>query len=394
MTQTNIPHFSVKNNFQKNEAKYEDILTSQVLGDISLRLTGQENFTVTFDNEGYNKGRLVVMDYSGLRTYISLAETDIKSRNSSFQSFPSAYSRFILDNSPKSEICYYILKETTGNIETDYFIFMYRLMRTAGVNLVNIGDHVKTQISAFGSPDDVILAKDKLRGGKGNKSTYVTKGPSGAVQVYAKTYGANKYESTLLCFALVNLTSEIELFEVEEGGLVALPQLSRDALKAMAHVSIKTSTAQIEIDEFKRNNSLRSIRFVFNILERFGRKKCVLCNCTIPQIVQGAHIWPVAAIKAREDLELREQVRHATDGNNGVWLCENHHKLFDSGLLYITSAGAVLYSNELEEGEVDYLNTITAHKTLEEVHLNGGFLFYLSERNSEVNASEYKAFGV
>lgn len=25
----------------------------------------------------------------------------------------------------------------------------------------------------------------------------------------------------------------------------------------------------------------------------------------------------------------------ATDGNNGIWLCRNHHKLFDEGIVYI-----------------------------------------------------------
>lgn len=395
MIQKIVPHFSVKNNFQKSVTKYESILTDAVLRDISRRLTGQDDFTISFDNEGYNKGRLVVMEYGGERTYISLAETEIKSRNASFQSFPSAYSRFILDASPKKEICYYIVEGTIGNIETDYFLFMYRLMKTAGVNLLNVSEYVKTAIFAFGSPDDVILAKDKLRdGGKGNRSTYVTKGPSGAVQVYAKTYGANKYESTLLCFALVKMTKQIELFEVEEGGLVALPQTSRDALQSMAQVEIKTSNEQIEIEEFKKNNSLRSIRFIYNILERFGGKKCMLCSCEIPQIVQGAHVWPVSAIKAREDLDLKQQLDHAIDGNNGVWLCENHHKLFDSGLLYITSAGAILYSNDLGDGDVAYLNGITVHKAIQQEFLTSDFLFYLSERNSETTASAYRAFEV
>ena len=210
---------------------------------------------------------------------------------------------------------------------------MYRLMETVGVKLLNISEHITKNISSFSSADDVITQKEKLRSKtRGNKSTYVTTGEDGAIQVYAKTYGANKYESTLICIALTKITSTaVELYEVEEGGLKGLPAISKEAILAAGAVTIAESTKEIEIAEFNQNDSLRSIQFIYNLLEKFGKKKCAFCECEIPQIVQGAHIWPVAAIKQQPDLSLEQKLGFALDGHNGLWLCENHHKLLEIG---------------------------------------------------------------
>ena len=52
------PHFIIKNKFQKRAELYEDILTGDILRDVCQRITGREDFTVEFDNSGYNIGRL------------------------------------------------------------------------------------------------------------------------------------------------------------------------------------------------------------------------------------------------------------------------------------------------------------------------------------------------
>ena len=55
-------------------------------------------------------------------------------------------------------------------------------------------------------------------------------------------------------------------------------------------------------------------------------------ECKIDRIIQAAHIYPVASIRKRDDLEFEEKFKLAVDADNGMWLCENHHKLFDSGI--------------------------------------------------------------
>jgi hypothetical protein len=285
-------------------------LRPSILADVCEKITGRIDYTVEFDNTGYNIGRLAVLEYEDKKSFISFSELEIKSRNSSFQSFPSALSRYILDDIPNKEICFYFHPDTTGNWETPYFIFMYRLMKTANVNFLNAGDYLESPVLPFSTPEDIILHKDQMRSrNPGNRSTYLTRGSTNQLQIFGKTYGANKYETTLLCLAISEIaTSGIELYEIEEGGLTKLPQTSKDAVESLGIVQIFTSNIQIERADFEENDSLRSASYIYNLLEKLGDKKCVLCECDIPQIIQGAHIWPVADIKKENQLTQDEKL--------------------------------------------------------------------------------------
>ena len=42
-------------------------------------------------------------------------------------------------------ICFYFLT-SSGNVETNYFLFMYRLMKTAGIEFLNDQDFLSQQI--------------------------------------------------------------------------------------------------------------------------------------------------------------------------------------------------------------------------------------------------------
>ena len=112
-----------------------------------------------------------------------------------------------------------------------------------------------------------------------------------------------------------------------------------------------------------------------------GSKKCSLCDCDIPEIIQGAHIWPVSEIKKSKNLSFRNRLDNALDGDNGWWLCQNHHKLFDSNLIYISEDGNVYYDNSIQHGSFDYLKAITKNTSLPQVFRNDNFLAYLNKRN-------------
>jgi HNH endonuclease len=378
------PHFVIKNRFQKG-GNYRDLLTDEILEDICEKLTGSRAFTSEFDDNGYNKGRLAILEYRGRRNYISLSENEIRSRNSSFQIFPSALSRYTLDNRSNKTISFYILPNCTGNFETPYFVFMYRLMLTAGVNLINLSGRVSSPIQPFASPDDIIIHKERLRGrARGNKSTYVTRSVDDAVEIYGKTYGANKYETTLLCMALAKISSSaVRLYEVAEGGLTTLPQISRDAIQAVG-VLMFSSNNTIELAAFDQNDSLRSIRFIYNLFEKFGKKKCAFCECEVSQIIQGAHIWPVASIKQANHLSLDEKLNSALDGHNGLWLCENHHKLLDSGTIYLSDSGIVKHKVALSDTDKTFIGTITTSRVLPSEYMHPDFVNYLNTRNQSI----------
>ena len=377
------PHFIIKNKFQRRSELYKNILTADILKDVCQRITGKTNFTVEFDNTGYNKGRLATLKYRGSISYISFSEIEIESRNSSFQSFSSALVRYHKEANPNKKIYFYFLP-SSGNIETAYFIFMYRLMITAGTIFLNETEHLNNRIIPFNSVEDIIVHRNLNRGrNRGNKSTYLTRDENNILQIYGKTYGANKYETTLLCLAISEIaTDKIELYEIQEGNLRQLPAPAREVINALGKITITNSDLTLERNEFENNDSLRSPAFIYNLLEKLGDKKCALCECEIPQLIQAAHVWPVANIKRTNNISQDKKLQSAIDGDNGIWLCNNHHKLFDINLLLINDEGRIKYKSNIKENDEDYICDVTVNCQIPATILTRNFLRYLERRNS------------
>ena len=141
------PIFLIKLHFQKRIETYKDILTTDILTDVCKRLTGKTEFDVKFDDDGYNKGRLAKLIYGNSVHYISFSETEANGRNSSFQSVPSAFIQFFNDSATDKKLHFYFLP-ATGNFETKYFVFMYRLMKTVGFDFMN-EDVLSSQILPY-----------------------------------------------------------------------------------------------------------------------------------------------------------------------------------------------------------------------------------------------------
>jgi hypothetical protein len=383
------PHFTIKNRFQKRCELYEDILTRDILRDVCERLTGSQDFTVTFDNTGYNIGRLATLEYNGAISYISFSEYEINSRNSFFQSYPSALVKYHQETNPRKNINFYFL-EPNGRIESAYFIFMYRLMKTAGTVFLNERDYLANAINPFNSVSDIIAQRDLNRGrNRGNASSYVTVDENNTLQIFGKTYGANKYETTLLCIAIHKITPySMVLYEIREGGLSQLPEDARNVIISLG-INVINSDLVLEIAEFEADNSLRSPTYIYNLLEKLGNKKCSLCDCEIPQIIQGAHIWPVASIKNTNTINLETKIQKAIDGDNGLWLCNNHHKLFDINILYIAPDGRLKYKTNIEPNNEVYLRDITINSRLPNELLTPNFNIYLNNRNSMLDERLY-----
>jgi hypothetical protein len=381
MKNKSTPHFVICDRFQKG-GRYQELLTQEILSDVALKCVGNSNFTVEYiDN--INKGKLARLYFNEEVHYISFTDKIIQSRNSFFQSFPSALLQFIQDNHKKKFLAYYILPPESGRIETNYHNFMFRLIKTVGAVFLNENDILKEPIFMFSSYQDLILSKENIRGkNSSNRSTYVTKSEDGKLQVFSKVYGASKYESTLISLALYHISIlPIEIYEIKEQNLLKLPKTARDYLISLDRVSVITSDIKQEEKEYAENNSLRSPRFISNLLSKLGSKKCSLCDCDIPEIIQGAHIWPVSEIKKSKNLSFRNRLDNALDGDNGWWLCQNHHKLFDSNLIYISEDGNVYYDNSIQHGSFDYLKAITKNTSLPQVFRNDNFLAYLNKRN-------------
>lgn len=397
MIYRDIPKFIIKRNMQKSAQTgiyFDYLVTDPIMGQICIEVTGRPDYEVEFvENDycdefldaKYNQGRLGILQYHNTVTYISFSDEKCEGRNSGIQSVPTAFNRFY-SNAHKDKRLYFYFLPCRGNNATPYYLFMYRLMRTAGFDFINTPSSLAGQINAFTSIDDIIRAR-KENGDKnsGNNATYILKNAPHEYEIFGKTYGANKYDTSLICYAISKLAQpedHITLYEYNEKDLKELPAASLEVLRSMGNINIVNIDDEIERKELEENDSLRSPRFNAHLLDRLGEKHCVLCNCGISEIIQGAHIWPVSNIKRITTLSLDEKVAFATDGENGLWMCQNHHKMFDSNILLLSETGTVSYKDNLSTDDSEYINSITTVQSLPTHLVTPSYMVYINKRYS------------
>lgn len=396
MEYRNIPHFVIKANLQKSKITgvyFSDVVTPEVLRDVCYRITGQTEFTYVYVNNDYrdmfldktyNKGRLAIMQYKDVVSYISFSELEIGGRNSSVQSVPTAYNLYYSNPYPKKRLYYYFLN-ISEKVETDYQIMIYRLMNTVGFEFLNARESLLRRIQSFSSIEDIMFNRQINAGrNRSNNSTFITKGHAGKIEVYGKTYGANKYETSLICYALSSLWQpgqRIKLYEVLEGDLRELPVASLNVIKQMGIIDVVPTDMTLEKRIYDgKETSLRSPRYTYNLFNKLGNKHCALCDCEIPELIQGAHILPVAAIRRMISIPIEMRLEYALDGDNGLWLCENHHKMFDEGMIFFDNHGCLLLRNDIDQRQKRFIDEITKYKVLPTEFLTDKFLWYLEQR--------------
>lgn len=172
----NTPHFIIKKNLQKSKntgVYFSDVVTPDVLRDVCRLITGQIDFTYQYVDNGYqdmfleasyNKGRMAIMKYENVVSYISFSEQEIGGRNSSVQSVPTAFNMYFSNPYPYKRLYYYFLN-IEGNAETEYQILIYRLMSTIGFQFLNANPGLCQRIHAFHSVEDIIFNR-RINAGK------------------------------------------------------------------------------------------------------------------------------------------------------------------------------------------------------------------------------------
>lgn len=373
---------------QKTLGLFDRILTREVLMNICLLVTGQNQYRVIKDHSTYNKGRLLFIEYGDNVTYVSLSEASIEGRNSSLQSVPTAINLFYADQHLNKRLCYYFIPHI-GNAFTDYHLFVYRLLMTAGINFLNIDQYYNGEVLPYRNVDDLIIdRRDNQTSNSSNNSSYVSKSRE-KIQIYAKTFGASKYESTLLAVAISHIADRpIDLFNICEQDLTKLPQASLKTIEVLGNISIHYTSLYLDRREYLEQSDrtvLRSASYLYNLFSRLGPKRCALCGCEIQEIIQGAHIWGVSQIARSSEFDDEAKFGHAVSGHNGLWLCSNHHKLFDSNIILFDNDGYVRIKDGLIKDNVAFIRSITFRTSLEAHILSNEFREYLARRNETLN---------
>ena len=79
-------------------------------------------------------------------------------------------------------------------------------------------------------------------------------------------------------------------------------------------------------------------------------------------------------------LSLEQRLNLALDGDNGLWLCENHHKMFVEGMVSFDSSGCLLVENDIDQRHKRFIDEITTNRKLPSEFLTDRFLWYLQQR--------------
>lgn len=119
----------------------------------------------------------------------------------------------------------------------------------------------------------------------------------------------------------------------------------------------------------KANNDLRNqTLFRNNMREKGMPTKCAICGCEVEDLLEAAHIWGVAQIKQEDGRTINRLITNTAlqdlidesmpyhneqfykkytlvnSGDNGIWLCRNHHGLFDNNYFCFDSEyGKVIF---------------------------------------------------
>lgn len=377
--------------FQKKSPTYDTFLTKEILDDICNRVLNTKNYDVEWI-EKRNEGRLITLETSNSIEYINLSqEGKIEGRNYQVQSVPTALSKYLKEEKTQTKKCnfWFYFLPFVGNNETNYMIFFYRIMKTIGIKFANPDYGLEhTQLVEYSSVKDLINARNNSRTtNSGNQSTYITD-EGDYYHIYGKTFGANQKETTLLCFAISAITDKpVKLFQIVDNEST---ELSVQDKQAIIDYSKRHGNKEIEVldDSYQFDNdtsdtvkdNLRSPQFIYNLLHKFGgEKKCVLCDCKIDRIIQAAHIYPVASIRKRSDLQFKDKFRLAVDADNGIWLCENHHKLFDSNLIWFEE-GQLCISHKLNAEDLLFVKHVTTIEKIEPQYINERMLAFFDSR--------------
>jgi hypothetical protein len=392
---------------------WSDIITPDILSDISLYVTGSrkndfewiEDRGINPDGSGpkHNVGQCTVLDFDGVRHYLTLGKPSNDGRNSYFQSIPAAFRRLINDPHPQKIFHFYALPnaepadEPYEEIRTQYHTYIFRLLLTIGwrVNWSSFRGEEPQPISSF---HELIQSRDSLER-RNNNSTYgyIEQEEDGnTFHLFAKTYGASKYESFLLALAALNIdqSTRIALHSLEEGQLSELPSWCLDHLQEVGEGRFETDALGIGMDENRPLEPifpppLRSYRHRQSLQNWAGPEKCVFCNEDNPNMIHAAHLLEVHVLNRRAiegDDELNLQlIAQAIDGANGLWACHNHHLDFDHNRLSIRLDGAIVVNPEIGQMAVDCifesLTTVNLSDILSNPDVGWRISNYLHERH-------------
>ena len=237
-----------------------------------------------------------------------------------------------------------------------------------------ISSRNKGNISSFLRCDETIQTDDN-----GENSFSIEK------YIYTfKSLSAQGYDSLLRCWCMKvladreNVDIEFRLgkqyFAYDQKEKKVSGDLTKPIRKTLQYAGInidyitdetfikETTTAEETFLRYKEKNELRNQTLFRNNIRKKGiPTECVLCGEDNVSILDAAHLWEVKSIKSATAKQINDFISTnaelnlidvnskyknelffkkyslANSGDNGVWLCKNHHGLFDNNFFCFDS---------------------------------------------------------
>lgn len=405
------PH-TQKSRSEQNGIYWPDLLTNEDFKRICHLATNKEDYELQWLNDDdiissgnknykYNVGNVVIIDYEGVRTYITLGYPLNDGRNSYFQQIGPAYRRFIEDSKIVKKFMFYALPierpKNFGRVYTLYHHFMFSILSASSIDgnwIEFLGNNPKK----FNSIENLIRSRNRLSK-KNNNASYVYFEPEEySYYLFLKTYGASKYESFFLALAAINIEKEknIQIRELEEGELTGLPTWAKEHLEFVSEGKVNCHSLDMGMDEHRAPiimfpPTLRTPRHRVNVRMRVGEELCAFCENNDPRDIQAAHIWDVHKLKvlSKEGEANQDLWDFASDGNNGFWLCTAHHRPFDNNTLTLDEKGNILYNTMISKSVIQELESTITKRLIDSQIISNEFRFYIRKRIEYLEFTNY-----
>ena len=340
----------------------------EMFKDISKLSLNDEEIEIINDNRGRNSGQYIRLIKDDVIKYICVSGKDaLESRNSFIlQNFPTAYQYYLMETNSNKEFEYYIRDCSVPH--PAYTIFAYKVLLTSKIKILNLDKVIPSDNAMFMDHRTPFYNLKQMRNcrlnlqqrNSGNNSTLFEENEED-ISVYGKTYGANGRETTAICLAISNLIKDkkIKLYNVNETDIShqASVDPSNEYILKRLNVDIDENALDFDTNNEEVKAKRETSRYHYNLLNKFKEKKCYLCECDIERLIIGSHIHRVTDITHSNMSEEEKQIE-IVDGDNGFWLCANHDKLFEYGLIYFEGDKLVI-SNKLNYEQKSFVQDIT-----------------------------------
>lgn len=318
---------------QNNQNLLND-LSESILQDVCNRLFGYPEYSIEYEDRRIGRYVKIVDDSSNEVHYVCFSNPNNNSRNAHLMQFVSpTYVEFNKDISTNKQLDVYLINQS-GNDRTDYIKMFYRCFATIGIRVLNLQG--VSGIVPFNSYEDLKSYRNQTSGRNAhNRSTYFTDDDN-QVSIYGKTFGANAMESFIFALTIRRIVDKQVVFypvvdnESENISVEQQRILMESGITYGDIIQLLPSGYARATRDTSRNQSV----FKYNLLQKFGDQQCYLCGCDVEHLIIASHIERVTDIDNNATYSPDHKAERSTDGDNGLWLCANHDKMFEYGVIY------------------------------------------------------------